>query len=72
MTTLLDQVIAEVQKLPPDQQDAIATVILEELEDEQRWDRAFAQSQDALARLAAKARADIRSGKIQKLGFDEL
>jgi len=72
MTTLLDQVIAEVQKLPPDQQDAIATVILEELEDEQRWDRAFAQSQDALARLAAKARADIRAGKIEKLGFDEL
>jgi hypothetical protein len=72
MTTLLDQAIAEVQKLPPDQQDAIATVILEELEDEQRWNRAFDQSQDALARLAAKTRADIRAGRIKKLGFDEL
>jgi hypothetical protein len=72
MTTLLDQAIAEVQKLPPDQQDAVATIILEELEDEKRWDRAFANSQDALARLAEKARADILAGKTKKLGFDEL
>jgi aspartate/glutamate racemase len=42
--------------LSPDQQDQIAQIILDELADEQRWDEAFANSQDMLARLAAKVR----------------
>lgn len=72
MTTLLEQAFAEIQKLPPDEQDAIATLILEEIADEERWSSAFATSQDALARLAEKARQDRRAGKVQPLGFDEL
>lgn len=35
MTQLLEKVLAEVYKLPSEKQDAIAAVILEELEDEQ-------------------------------------
>ena len=58
MTTLLEQALAEVHKLPPDQQDAIAALILEELTDEQEWNRAFDQSQDALARLADTVRVE--------------
>ena len=72
MTALLEQALAEVHKLPPDQQDAIAALILEELADEAKWDRAFAQSQDALARLADKVRAEKRSGQVKPMGFDEL
>lgn len=72
MTVLLDKAIAAVQQLSPEQQDAIATLILEELADEQQWDTAFAQSHDVLARLAARARADVRAGKTMPLGFDEL
>ena len=72
MTALLEQALAEVHKLPPDQQDAIATLILEELADEERWDRAFTQSHDALARLADKVRAEKQAGKVQPIGFDEL
>lgn len=72
MTALLEQALAEVHKLPPDQQDAIASLILEELDDEEKWSRAFAQSQDALARLADKVRAEKRAGKVKPVGFDEL
>ena len=72
MTVLLDKAIAAVQQLSPAQQDAIAVLILEELADEQQWDRAFAQSQDSLAKLAAKARAAIRDGKVEHAGIDEL
>ena len=72
MTALLEQALAEVRKLPPDQQDAIASLILEELEDEEKWSRAFAQSQDALARLADKVRAEKRAGKVKPMGFGEL
>lgn len=72
MTELLDKAIAAVQELPPEKQDAIASLILEELADELKWDTTFAQSQDTLAELAAKARADIRAGRITNMGIDEL
>ena len=72
MTALLEKAIAELQKLPPVQQDEIATLILEELADDARWDRAFADSQVALTRLAAKVRNDIRAGRVKKLGIDDL
>jgi DNA-binding transcriptional regulator YdaS (Cro superfamily) len=72
MTTLLEQALAEVQKLSPEEQDAIASLILEELADETKWSHTFAQTQDTLARLADKARADIRAGRTTVAGFDEL
>ena len=72
MTQLLEKVLTEVYKLPPEQQDAIAAIILEELEDERRWDKAFAKSQDKLAQLAQKVRADIKAGRVKKMGIDEL
>ncbi len=72
MTQLLEKVLIEVYKLPPEKQDAIAAVILEELEDERLWDKAFAESQDKLAELARKVRADIKAGRIRNMGIDEL
>ena len=72
MTKLLEQAIARVMQLPETQQDAIAAFILEELEDEARWDRAFSQSQDMLAKLAAEALAEDRAGKTQELDPETL
>ncbi len=72
MTDLLEQALAEVQKLPPAEQDAIAAIILDELADEQRWSQAFAGSQDELARLANRVREDIRAGRVRKTGVDDL
>ena len=72
MTQLLEKALTVVYKLPPEKQDAIATVILEELEDEQQWDETFAASQDKLAQLAQKVRVDIKAGRVTKMGFDEL
>ena len=63
MTQLLEKVLTEVYKLSPEKQDAIAAIILEELEDEQRWDKAFADSQD----LAQKVRADIKAERFKKI-----
>ena len=42
MTRLLDQVLTELKKLPESEQDAIATLILDELADERRWQEQFA------------------------------
>lgn len=63
MTELLQQAIARLKTLPNDKQDAIATLILEELEDDQRWDESFARSPNLLGKLAAEAMAEYRAGK---------
>lgn len=72
MTPLLEKVLSEVYKLQPEEQDAIAAVILEELEDERQWQKAFAESQDKLTQLARKVRADIEAGRVKDMGIDEL
>ena len=70
--TLLEMAITEIRKLPEDKQDAIAALIIEELEDERRWDRAFSSSQDKLSKLAQRARADRSAGRAREMGFDGL
>ena len=72
MTQLLEKALTEVYKLSPEKQDAIAAIILEELKDEQRWDKAFAESQEMLSKLAAEALAKHRSGQTQELDPDQL
>ncbi len=67
MTELLERAIAKLKTLSASEQDAIAAMILEEIEDEIRWDEAFANSQGALAKLAAEAMSEHRAGKTQEL-----
>lgn len=72
MTELLEQAIAKVKMLSETEQNAIATLILEELEDELRWSAAFARSTNQLAQLAAEAMDEYRAGKTQALDPDSL
>jgi hypothetical protein len=67
MTELLEKVISKLKTLPTNEQDAIATMILDELEDERRWDESFARSPNLLAKLAAEAMTEYRAGKTQEL-----
>lgn len=72
MTELLERALHRLQTLSDREQDAIATLILEELEDEQRWDESFAQSADFLAQMAAAAMAEYHAGKTEALNPDTL
>jgi len=72
MTQLLEKAFAEASKLPDDIQDSLATLMLEELESEQRWDQAFASSPDLLSGLAAEALAEHRAGETQPLDPNRL
>jgi hypothetical protein len=72
MTQLLEQAIAKLKSLPANEQDAIAAIILETLEDESQWDATFAKSQDVLAELASEAMAEYRAGKTQVLDPETL
>ncbi len=64
--------MSKAAELPDDQQDALAALLLEEIEDEARWDAAFAGSQDVLAQMAAEAMEEHRAGKTQDLDPDTL
>ena len=59
MTDLLDRAFQKIRKLPETEKNVIASIILEELEDNARWEKAFSKSQDALAKLAAEAMKKI-------------
>jgi len=72
MTQLMKQVLAEIGKLPEADQDAIAAIILDEIADERRWDKSFSRSQDKLAKIAERVRDDIRAGRVNDVGIDEL
>jgi len=72
MTKLLERAFVEVSKLPQQEQDTVATWILEELASEQRWDELFAKSPDVLEQLADEALAEFRAGRTQVLDPDNL
>ncbi|MBW4519289.1 MAG: hypothetical protein KME16_06255 [Scytolyngbya sp. HA4215-MV1] len=68
MTELLQRVIAELEKLPDQEQDAIATRLLAELEDEKEWKIRFESTTDEQwDSLAAMVRRDIVAGDITPL-----
>jgi hypothetical protein len=64
MTELLERTITKLRDLSGDRQDAIAMIILEELEDEIKWDVSFERSQDMLAKLAGEAMSEYRAGRL--------
>jgi hypothetical protein len=68
MTELLEKAIAQLKTLPAEEQDAIATLILEELEDERAWKAKFeATTDDQWDRLAEMVRQEIAAGDITPL-----
>ncbi len=72
MSEMLDRAVEQAKRLPVDQQDAIAAIIMEEIVDEQRWHAAFARSQDTLEQLAAEAEQEDREGLTEALDPDAL
>ena len=67
MTQALTSAVAEAVKLPPDEQDVLAAILLEEIASEQRWSQSFTNSQDVLESLALEALAEFKAGKTKPL-----
>ena len=55
MTQLLETAFAKAAKLPEQEQDAIAEIVLAELASEERWNHLFASSQNLRSELAEEA-----------------
>jgi hypothetical protein len=72
MTTNLERAFAEAAKLADADQDSLAEWILRQLAAEERWDRTFADSADALSSLADEALAEHRAGRTVPLDPDTL
>lgn len=68
MTELLQQVISEIEKLPAEEQNAIATRLLAEIKNEQGWKIRFAATTDnQWDSIAEMVRQEIASGEITPL-----
>ena len=67
MTQALTSAVAVATKLPPEEQDVLAAILLEEIASEQCWSSSFAKSEAGLEALAAEALADFRVGKTRPL-----
>ncbi|HUT37192.1 MAG TPA: hypothetical protein VNE39_27170 [Planctomycetota bacterium] len=72
MTQLLEKAFAKASRLPDAEQDALAAVLLSEMESEARWQKSFAESADKLAALADEALADLDAGRTEPLDPDHL
>jgi hypothetical protein len=70
MTQLLERAFAAASKLPAAEQDAIASVLLAELEAERRWSETFATSQDQLAALTDEALREFEAGDTLPMNLD--
>ena len=74
MSQLMEQAIEKARQLPEEDQEAIASIILQEIESEQRWGELFArpESADLLSRMADEALAEARAGRARKLDVNQL
>lgn len=63
MTTLLKRVLAKIDKMPVAEQNAIASLLNEEL----AWKKSFDSSQNELQFLASEALEEYKKGKTQPL-----
>jgi hypothetical protein len=70
MTNLLQKAFTEVAKLPEKQQDAMAALLLEELNSDKKWTEAFTASQDKLSDLADEALQEFKEGKTLRMDPD--
>ena len=67
MTHALSTAVATAAQLPEEEQDALAAILLEEMESEERWSALFADSLNLLERMANEAIQDFQAGRVQPI-----
>jgi hypothetical protein len=70
MTQALSAAVASAAKLPDEEQNVLAAILLEEMESEERWSALFSESQNLLEQMASEAIQDFQAGRVQPI--DEL
>jgi hypothetical protein len=74
VSELMDQAIQKIKQLPERDQESIASIILQEIESEHRWDELLGrpESADVLSRMADEALAEARAGRARPLDLNDL
>jgi hypothetical protein len=72
MTRLLRRAFEEASKLPDDEQNALARLLLEEIYSEEGWASIFAETKDLLSELADEALAEHRANRTEPLDPNDL
>ena len=72
MTKLLDKAFEEASKLPELEQNALARWLIDEILSEKKWEKAFAESEDVLDKLADEALMEHAEGKTKPLDVNHL
>jgi hypothetical protein len=73
MTNLLAEAFRKAQSLPDYLQNELAEQLIEDIENEIKWQQVLSQPQDMkLDQIAAKSLRDSMNGKTKEMGFDEL
>jgi hypothetical protein len=67
MTGLLEEALRRVESLSQGEQDAIASQIMETLDDEEAWTRSFREKPAVLRSLAREALQEHRRGETRPL-----
>ena len=72
MTKLLKKAFEEASRLPELEQNALARWLIDEIIAEKKWDKAFAESEYLLDRLADEALMEHTDGKTKPLDVNRL
>ena len=72
MTKLLEEALAKVRDLPEAEQNAIAQIVIDEIESDRLWDERILKSEEKLQKLADRAWAEHEAGGSQVLDPDAL
>ena len=72
MTKTLEQAIERLRQMPQDRQDAIARLLLHEIEEDERWARSTASHADKLQGLVNDVLEADRRGECGPLDLNQL
>ena len=72
MTKLLEKAFEEASKLSELEQNALARWLIDEIMAEKKWEKAFAESEDLLEKLADEALGEHAEGKTKPLDINQL
>jgi hypothetical protein len=67
MTQALAAAVASASRLPDEEQDVLASLLMAEMDSDERWNTLFSQSQGALADLAQQALLEHQAGETRSL-----
>ncbi len=72
MTSMLEKAFILASELTEDEQNALASWVLEELKSEKKWKHVFENSQNELAKLAEQALLEESQDKTKDMDINKL